>query len=1190
MTAEEALVLLDTLLQEQKLRDVQEQVFRYAWQGWTYPAIANQLGYDTGHIRDVGSELWQQLTQATGEKVSKNNVQAVLRRQALQRQSITDRCAVIEQELATEPEPATANRHQDWGEAVDVSVFYGRTEELATLEQWIVKDRCRLVVLLGMGGIGKTALSIRSAQQIQGKFEHLVWRSLRNCPPVTEILADAIEFLSNQQETNLPETVAGRISLLIDYLRKYRCLLVLDNADAILRSGECAGHYRQGYEEYGELIKRLGEVSHQSCLVLTNREKPEEVAFLEGENSPIRSFQIAGLKSAEGQDILKAKGLLGAEDDRRKLVECYRGNPLALKIVSTYIRSLFNGKISEFLKQDVVVFNSIRNLLEQQLNRLSDLEKNLMYWLAIDREVVSLAELQEDTFPFISKSELLEALESLERRSLIEKSSIGFTQQPVVMEYMTEQLIEQVCQEIATEGINLLRSHALLKAKAKDYIRESQTRLILEPIIDKLYTTLKSSKSIECKFKLILLKLQDELSNSPGYSGGNIINLLCQLKADLTGYDFSNLTLWQAYLRNANLHSCNFTHSDLSKCVFTETFGGILSLALSPNGEILTTSDSDGRIRLWRVTDGKQLCVCEGHRCWAMSVAFSPDGQTLASGSEDETIKLWDVSTGQCRRTLQGHTNSVFAVEFAPDGQTLVSGSNDWTVKLWDVKTGQCLNTFEGHTGRIWSVALSPNGKILVSGSADKTAKLWDINTGECLKTLVGHTHWIPSVAFSPDRRTIASGGFDLTVKLWDANTGECLKTLPGHTGPIFSTAFSPNGKVLASAGYDRVIRLWDVSTGECLRALLGHTNRIWSIAFTPDGETLVSGSDDHAAKFWDVRTGQCFKTIQGHTNAITSVDFHPTGNLLASGNEDQTLKLWDVSSGQCLKIFSGHTDRVLSIAFSPNGQTLLSGSGDRTAKLWDVNSGQCLKTFQGHNGLLWSVAFSPNGYTIATGNEDTTVRLWNVTTGECLQILPGHSNVIYAIAFSPNGQNLVSGGRDLILNLWNVCTGQRLHILQGHTGAILAVTFSPDGQILASGSSDRSIKLWDVSTGQCFRTLQGHTGQVWSVALSPDGQTLASGSDDRTLKLWDVSSGQCLKTLQGHTNLLKSLAFSPDGQTLVTGSLDGTMKLWDFKTGECLKTLKTIRPYENMNIAGITGLTSAQKSTLKALGAVELE
>src|SRR3712207_1521967 len=164
--------------------------------------------------------------------------------------------------VSRENAPSTAysrltTPHQDWGEAVDVSVFYGRVEELAVLEQWIVRDRCRVVVLLGMGGIGKTALSVKLAQQIQSSFEFVIWRSLRNAPPLKALLGELIEFLSNHCETNLPDTVNGRISRLMTILRSSRCLVVLDNAETILSSGERAGQYREGYEDYGALIRQI---------------------------------------------------------------------------------------------------------------------------------------------------------------------------------------------------------------------------------------------------------------------------------------------------------------------------------------------------------------------------------------------------------------------------------------------------------------------------------------------------------------------------------------------------------------------------------------------------------------------------------------------------------------------------------------------------------------------------------------------------------------------------------------------------------------------------------------------------------------------------------------------------------------------------------------------------------------------
>lgn len=225
---------------------------------------------------------------------------------------------------------------------------------------------------------------MKLAEQLQNEFEYVIWRSLRNAPLVKDILPELIQFLSNQQETHLLETVEGRISLLINYLRSSCCLLVLDNFETVLQSGKYTGYYREGYQGYGELLRRVGEVRHQSCLLLTSREKPEGVALLKGENLPIRSLELTGLQELEAHEIIQANNLIGSTEARRKLIDCYRGNPLALKIASTSIQYLFENNISKLLGQSTTLFKSINVILEQQLNRLSALEEQIMYWLAIN--------------------------------------------------------------------------------------------------------------------------------------------------------------------------------------------------------------------------------------------------------------------------------------------------------------------------------------------------------------------------------------------------------------------------------------------------------------------------------------------------------------------------------------------------------------------------------------------------------------------------------------------------------------------------------------------------------------------------------------------------------------------------------------------------------------------------------------
>jgi WD40 repeat protein/transcriptional regulator with XRE-family HTH domain len=1077
---------------------------------------------------------------------------------------------------------------EDWGEAPYIVNLYGREEECAGLAHWIEDHHCQIVAVLGMGGVGKTAVATRIAAQIKGTFEYVFWRSLQNAPPQDLLLKQCIGFVSNQQHLDLPEKIDDQVALLIQYLRDHRCLLVLDNFESVMQPGRRAGHFREGYAVYGRLLQRVGEVQHQSCLLLTSREKPKEVALLEGKNSPVRSLYLSGLRLEAGQQMLRDKGLVGSDVHWQALVERYSGNPLALKVVSESIQEVFEGNIARFLEEEVIAFGDINDLLDMQFHRLTASEREIMYWLAIEREAASLDSLRGDLVYPVSTGTQLEALDSLRRRSLVETRGPGeFTLQPVIMEYVTMSLIESAYSEFDGEAPEIWTQFAFCKGQAKDYVRESQVRLLLAPIAQRLLERL-GKEGIEHRVRNILKRQRQVHAQQPGYLAGNIINLLSHLHCNLRGFDFSHLLLRQAYLQGVTLPYVNFSYAHFVTSIFSNTFGNILAIACSPEGHVLAAGTTAGEIWIYDTLSGALRLICHGHTDGVWSLAFSPDGSLLASSSDDHVVRLWDSNSGHCLRILQDHTNRVRAIAFGHDGSTLASGSDDQTIRLWNINTGDCLKTLHGHTGRVWSVAYSPDGNLLASGSTDLTVRIWDTGTKSCLATLHGHSGWVRSVAFHPEGSILASGSDDQTIRLWNVNTGRHLKMLPGHTSRVWSVAFHPASDIVASGSEDQTIRLWNTSTGNCAMLLQGHVQGVRSVAFTPDGHMLVSGGDDQAIRVWDVSNGHCLHTMQGYTNRVWSISFHPDGSTLASASEDSVIRVWDVKTGQCLKLLEDKSHGVLAVAFNPRGSTLASGGQDQTVRVWDTHTGRSLHMLHGHTNWVRTVIYGPDGKLLASGSEDQTIRLWDINSGSCLSVLQGHTSWVRSLAFSPDGSMLASGADDQTIRVWNAATGHRLKTLEDHTGRVRTIAFSPDGKLLASGSEDQTIRLWDINSGRCLSVLQGHSGWIRSIAFSPEGKLLASGGEDQTVRLWDINSASCLKALQGHTNRVRWVTFSPGGKTLASSSDDGTIKFWDPQSYVCFKTLIGERPYEHMNITHVQGLTEAQKANLWALGAIE--
>ncbi|WP_293133757.1 NB-ARC domain-containing protein [Microcoleus sp. bin38.metabat.b11b12b14.051] len=475
MDVKELLKLADDMVfakTGEHLDDLQEAILAGVWEGQKYSQIAEASYCSEGHIRNIASKLWKRLSNILGEEVTQSNLRSALERQQVFivssnsgndffignvnvcKDSQSPEVPKDRSPSTPTPETSKPQTRLDLADAPHISLLCNRTSELATLEKWIVQEKCNLAAISGLSGIGKTALSVHLIPQIQHHFECVIWRSLGTSPPLGTTLKNLIQFIANQYPPNpplprggeegfLPVSIGDRLSLLMEYLRKNRCLIILDDVQTLLSSGQLAGNYRPDCENYSILFRQIGETTHNSCFIIHTWENPREITALTGEHSPVRTLQLKGI-GTDATEIFKHKSLLNPEK-WEYLINAYRGNPLWLKIVATTIQEIFRGRVADFLKYDMLfVGEELAAALHPQINRLSELEKKLICRLSREANSVSIEQLLQDAD--LSPSELFNGLQSLGRRSLVEIEEMDnetvFSVCPVVRQYV---LSNSVC-------------------------------------------------------------------------------------------------------------------------------------------------------------------------------------------------------------------------------------------------------------------------------------------------------------------------------------------------------------------------------------------------------------------------------------------------------------------------------------------------------------------------------------------------------------------------------------------------------------------------------------------------------------------------------------------------------------------------------------------------------------------------
>ena len=446
---EELITYLTNYLKPNLLSDLQEIVLRNAWEGKTYTEIAQITYHEPNYLKSVGANIWKTLSEALSEEVTKKNIKLVTKRnyEKLKKINRDFQQAKINIPKVTKSASSTelsynniTTKYRDWGQIVDTSLFYGRTEELATLEKWLISDRCRLICLLGIGGIGKTFLAAKLARQIEAEFEYVIWKSLHNSPDIKDLLNEIICDFSDRLNL-FSDTIEWQIDSLMNFLRQKRCLLIFDGVENILAGG-IGGKYTNRHRSYEELLKRIEDEQHQSCVLIISRERPTGINLREGKNSLMRSYFVRGLSQNTALNILLDRGLVGSEFTFKQLIARCSGNPLILKIVAATIEVLFQGEVQFFLQYNTILYGDVWQLLDEQFQRLSDREKQIMNYLAFENSPISFQKLFNGVSSRLTYCEIIEVLESLHGKSLITSEKAGYLQNPLMGAYTKQKLLQ----------------------------------------------------------------------------------------------------------------------------------------------------------------------------------------------------------------------------------------------------------------------------------------------------------------------------------------------------------------------------------------------------------------------------------------------------------------------------------------------------------------------------------------------------------------------------------------------------------------------------------------------------------------------------------------------------------------------------------------------------------------------------
>ncbi len=537
---------------------------------------------------------------------------------------------------------------------------------------------------------------------------------------------------------------------------------------------------------------------------------------------------------------------------------------------------------------------------------------------------------------------------------------------------------------------------------------------------------------------------------------------------------------------------------------------GILvrQLKLSPDGEFAAKLEANGRLRVWRVSDGQPVLRETPADC--VEMAFSHNSRQLAVG-QGLKIRRFDLETGE---ELSGWTvaQEVYRLAFDPQDRRLAVGYYSSGVV-----------------------------SILPLGEARPAVEL---RVGRLVRQIV---------AWHPDGDHLAVAGDLPRIQIWNVSAKVQIARLTGHVQDVTDLSFHPDGGLLASYSWDGTLRLWEIWSG---RELLQAPMQI-CIRFSEDGRWVGLGwSGEKKFHLWEVTPSVEYRTL----NTPLAMDLigvyegsiSPDGRWLALATQPEVL-VFDLAAGGIsarLPNFPGQ-----NAIFEPSGQGLWT-CGAGMVRHWPFAAVATDRYRLGPPRTVplpfnhpLRISLAAQGRQLAVVSEDEGLAtIVGLTAGFPAGPVVEH-NAAGFLAQSADGRWLAtSGWHSELVRLWEAHTGRKVREWTGQLRPRLV--FSPDNQHLWICSADK-FTAWNVETGKPGQELASELPLYGNaVAFSPDGRLMARMAAPGIVEISEVTSGRVAARLEDpFGDRAGWMAFTPDNRELVVTSAYGrVVHIWQLE------------------------------------------